>query len=138
MIGGEPIGEFYDDFCHFCYPFNLTGQPAMSVPMGVAEDDLPVGLQIVGRRFSDDLVLRAAAAWERLNPWPRASLEPRPALDATGALASLQEGSGSVRVNPPQSTAAAGERVAVQSGVAEIHRVVSPRDGELVIEYERR
>ncbi len=64
-LGGEPIGDFYDDYCHFCYPFNLTGQPAMSVPMGTAEHGLPVGLQIVGRRFEDDVVLRAAAAWER-------------------------------------------------------------------------
>jgi Asp-tRNA(Asn)/Glu-tRNA(Gln) amidotransferase A subunit family amidase len=70
-IGGAPIGDFYDDYCHFCYPLNLTGQPAMSVPMGAAEHGLPVGLQIIGPRFSDGLVLRAAAVWERHNPWPR-------------------------------------------------------------------
>ncbi|MGH2873188.1 MAG: amidase, partial [Solirubrobacteraceae bacterium] len=54
-IAGEPIGEFYDDYCRFCYPFNLTGQPAISVPMGTAEHGLPIGLQIVGRRFEDDV-----------------------------------------------------------------------------------
>lgn len=135
-IGGEPIGDFYDDYCHFCYPFNLTGQPAMSVPMGTAEHGLPVGLQIVGRRFADDLVLRAAAAWERHNPWPRASVQPRPALAPAGALASLPEGAGSIEVDA-STAAAAGERIAFESGVAEIRRVLSPRDGELVVEYER-
>jgi aspartyl-tRNA(Asn)/glutamyl-tRNA(Gln) amidotransferase subunit A len=70
VIGGEAVGEFYDDWCHFLYPFNLTGQPAASVPMGTAEHGMPIGLQIVGRRFEDALVLAAAAAWERLAPWP--------------------------------------------------------------------
>ena len=137
-IGGEPIGDFYDDYCHFSYPFNLTGQPAMSVPMGTAEHGLPVGLQIVGRRFEDDVVLRAAAAWERLSPWSRASPTLRPPLEPVGALASLEQGSGSVRADPRDTGAAAGERIAFESGVAEIRRVLSPRDGELVIEYDRR
>ena len=44
---------------------------------------LPLGLQIVGRRFEDDLVLRAAAAWERAQPWETASLAP--ARGAPGA-----------------------------------------------------
>ena len=138
-IGGERIGEFYDDYCHFCYPFNLTGQPAMSVPMGTAEHGLPVGLQIVGRRFADGLVLRAAAAWERLNPWTHASVQPRAAHEATGALASLKAGSGSLSLGPEDTEAAAGERVGFDSGArAELRRVLSPRDGERVVEYERR
>ena len=70
-IGGEAIDEFLDDWGHFAFPANLTGQPAMSVPMGAAEAGLPVGLQITGRRFEDDVVLRAASAWERIAPWPR-------------------------------------------------------------------
>jgi aspartyl-tRNA(Asn)/glutamyl-tRNA(Gln) amidotransferase subunit A len=52
-----------------CYPFNYSGQPAISVPAGWTEDGLPVGLQIVGRRFEDALVLRVAAAFEALRPW---------------------------------------------------------------------
>ncbi|PRZ36619.1 aspartyl-tRNA(Asn)/glutamyl-tRNA(Gln) amidotransferase subunit A [Antricoccus suffuscus] len=47
----------------FCYPFNFTQQPAASVPCGLS-NGLPVGLQIVGRRHEDALVLRAAAAYE--------------------------------------------------------------------------
>jgi aspartyl-tRNA(Asn)/glutamyl-tRNA(Gln) amidotransferase subunit A len=60
----------------YTYPFNLTGQPAASVPCGFTHDGLPIGLQIVGRRFDDVTVLRAAAAFERERPWANA----RPAL----------------------------------------------------------
>jgi aspartyl-tRNA(Asn)/glutamyl-tRNA(Gln) amidotransferase subunit A len=57
------------DWTPFTYPFNLTGQPAMTVPCGFTNAGLPVGLQIVGRRFADATVLRAAAAFEALAPW---------------------------------------------------------------------
>ncbi|MBI1847043.1 MAG: amidase, partial [Candidatus Rokubacteria bacterium] len=53
----------------FCFPFNLTGQPAASVPAGFTDDGLPVGLQIVGRRHADRAVLAAAAAFEAARPW---------------------------------------------------------------------
>jgi len=52
-----------------CYPFNYSGQPAVSVPAGFTASGLPVGLQIIGRRLEDVLVLRAAAAFETLRPW---------------------------------------------------------------------
>ena len=53
----------------FTWPFNLTGQPAMSIPCGWTKDGLPLGLQLVGRRGADGLVLRVAAALEALAPW---------------------------------------------------------------------
>jgi aspartyl-tRNA(Asn)/glutamyl-tRNA(Gln) amidotransferase subunit A len=53
----------------FTYPFNITGQPAASVPCGWTDNGLPVGLQIVGRRFDEGTVLKAAAAFERAAPW---------------------------------------------------------------------
>lgn len=53
----------------FCYPFNMAGLPAASVPCGFNPVGLPVGLQIVGRRAADHLVLRAAATFERAHPW---------------------------------------------------------------------
>ena len=49
----------------FTYPFNLTQQPAASVPCRDTAAGLPVGLQLVGARFADALVLRAAHAYER-------------------------------------------------------------------------
>jgi aspartyl-tRNA(Asn)/glutamyl-tRNA(Gln) amidotransferase subunit A len=60
----------------FTYPFNLTGQPAASVPAGVTDDGLPVGLQIVGRRNADRTVLAASAAYEAVCPW--SERRPRP------------------------------------------------------------
>jgi aspartyl-tRNA(Asn)/glutamyl-tRNA(Gln) amidotransferase subunit A len=49
--------------------FNLTGQPAATVPCGFTSDGLPVGLQIVGRRFDEATVLRASAVFESVRPW---------------------------------------------------------------------
>jgi Asp-tRNA(Asn)/Glu-tRNA(Gln) amidotransferase A subunit family amidase len=66
-IDGQPIDQFFDDWCTFCCPANLTGQPAASVPIGTDEDGLPIGLQIIGRRWEDLTVLAAAAAVERLS-----------------------------------------------------------------------
>ena len=51
------------------FPFNMTGEPAASVPCGFTRDGLPIGLQIVGRRFDDATVLRASAAFEAARPW---------------------------------------------------------------------
>jgi amidase/aspartyl-tRNA(Asn)/glutamyl-tRNA(Gln) amidotransferase subunit A len=51
------------------YPINFTGHPAASVPAGFAEGDMPVGMQIVGRRFADEDVFAASAAFERCRPW---------------------------------------------------------------------
>lgn len=48
----------------FTYPFNMTQQPAASVPCGFTTDGLPIGLQIVGPRHADARVLRAARAFE--------------------------------------------------------------------------
>ena len=53
----------------FTYPFNLTGQPAATVPCGWSEAGLPVGLQIIGPRFAEALVFQAAAAFEAAQPW---------------------------------------------------------------------
>lgn len=49
--------------------FNLTGHPAASVPAGLTDDGLPVGLQVVGRRYAESDVLAAARALERARPW---------------------------------------------------------------------
>jgi len=53
----------------FTYPFNLTGQPALSVPLGLTGNGLPMGLQIVGARFDDARVLAAGHAFEQAQPF---------------------------------------------------------------------
>lgn len=58
----------WPEWTPFSYPFNLTGQPAAVVPCGFTADGLPVGLQIVGPRHADALVLRAARAYEAVCP----------------------------------------------------------------------
>jgi aspartyl-tRNA(Asn)/glutamyl-tRNA(Gln) amidotransferase subunit A len=53
----------------YTYPFNLTGQPAATVPCGYAADGLPVGMQIIGPRFQEGIVFAASAAFESARPW---------------------------------------------------------------------
>jgi aspartyl-tRNA(Asn)/glutamyl-tRNA(Gln) amidotransferase subunit A len=66
---GRLSPEGYDadnwlDWTPFTYPFNLTGQPTLTLPCGVTQDGRPVGVQIVGPVLADSRVLRAAAALE--------------------------------------------------------------------------
>ena len=67
-IGGKRPRSMFDRL-HFTYPFNLTNQPAATVPCGFTSDGLPVGLQIVGKWHDDATVLRAAACFEAAQPW---------------------------------------------------------------------
>jgi Asp-tRNA(Asn)/Glu-tRNA(Gln) amidotransferase A subunit family amidase len=57
---------------------NLVNLPAVSVPAGLTADGLPVGLQIIGPRFREDLVLAAAARYESARPWQRHSKRTSP------------------------------------------------------------
>jgi amidase len=74
-VAGRKIRTPYE-LLLLTYAFNLTGQPAISVPAGWTDDGLPIGLQIVGRWRADAQVLRAAAAYEAAAPWAQR----RPAL----------------------------------------------------------
>jgi aspartyl-tRNA(Asn)/glutamyl-tRNA(Gln) amidotransferase subunit A len=56
-------------WAEFSYPFNMSWNPAASVPCGFTAEGLPVGLQIVGKRFDDLGVLQASAAFESMAPW---------------------------------------------------------------------
>ncbi len=69
----------------FTVPFNLTGQPAATIPCGVSESGLPIGLQIIGPRFADHLVLRASRAYEAARATPLA--DPRLQASVTGFMA---------------------------------------------------
>jgi aspartyl-tRNA(Asn)/glutamyl-tRNA(Gln) amidotransferase subunit A len=53
----------------FCFPFNLIGLPALSVPCGLSGDGLPIGMQIVGRAFEESTVLRVGYSYERTTNW---------------------------------------------------------------------
>jgi len=72
------------DWTPFTFPFNLTGQPAATLPCGFDKNGLPVGLQIVGRWRDDSTVLRAAAAFESAMPWA----DFRPPLDSSDGTGS--------------------------------------------------
>ncbi|HEY3229912.1 MAG TPA: amidase family protein, partial [Roseiflexaceae bacterium] len=74
-IDGRPVAHLIDRV-PFTYPFNITGQPAITVPCGFTSEGLPIGLQIIGRWHDDALVLRAAACFETIAPWA----EQKPAL----------------------------------------------------------
>jgi len=67
VIDGEPVPLL--GATPFTYPFNLSGNPAASVPAGFGARGLPIGLQIVGPRYREDLVLQAAFAYEEMRPW---------------------------------------------------------------------
>jgi aspartyl-tRNA(Asn)/glutamyl-tRNA(Gln) amidotransferase subunit A len=58
----------WTDWTPFSYPFNLTQQPAASIPCGLTRAGLPAGLHIVGPKYGDALVLRAARAYEKAHP----------------------------------------------------------------------
>ena len=63
------IGSDWTRWASFSFPFNLTQQPAATVPCGFTASGLPVGLQIIGAMHDDRGVLRAARAFERARPW---------------------------------------------------------------------
>ncbi|HEY8014949.1 MAG TPA: amidase [Dongiaceae bacterium] len=62
-------GSHWTDWTPFTYPFNLTRQPAATVPCGLTSAGLPAGLQIIGPSHGDVAVLRAARAYEKLRPF---------------------------------------------------------------------
>ena len=67
----EIEGQEVDPLLGWCmtHPINYTGHPAASAPAGLTEEGLPVGMQIIGRRFDDASVFAASAALERVRPW---------------------------------------------------------------------
>ncbi len=71
FAGVADWGPLWTDWCRFTPPFNVTQQPAGTVPCGLDADGLPIGLQIVGWRRQEALVLRAMRAFESERPFAR-------------------------------------------------------------------
>lgn len=69
VVYHSPEFDRWEHAVPYTVPFNLTGQPAASIPVGLADDGLPVGMQIVGPRFSEALILRASRAFEQAMPF---------------------------------------------------------------------
>ncbi|MBQ6551909.1 MAG: amidase [Lachnospiraceae bacterium] len=67
----ELLGKPVEPLIGFCETFfeNFTGNPAASIPAGLTDEGLPVGMQIIGRKFMDEDVLAASRAFEELAPW---------------------------------------------------------------------
>lgn len=53
----------------FTPPFNLSGHPAASIPCGMSSEGLPIGMQIVGKRFDELKVLQVSKSFEEIAPW---------------------------------------------------------------------
>jgi aspartyl-tRNA(Asn)/glutamyl-tRNA(Gln) amidotransferase subunit A len=65
VAAGTPRYSWYP----YTHPFNVTGHPAMSVPVGWSQEELPIGLQIVGPWHGEDRIISVAALLEKLRPW---------------------------------------------------------------------
>ena len=66
----SPVEHLWKHWAPWTFTFNLTRQPAISVPMGVGEDGLPLSVQIAAAQYRDDMVFRAARAIEIAQPFP--------------------------------------------------------------------
>ena len=81
IINNKKAGTVRQSWYPYTHPFNLSGNPAITLPAGFSSDGLPIALQLVGRRGEDALLLRAAALFEATKPWK--NVHPSlPALDA--------------------------------------------------------
>ena len=68
-IDGAPAGDMRQTWCPYLNLFNLTGNPAISVPCGRTADGLPIAIQIVGAWHSEEAILGLAAVLARIRPW---------------------------------------------------------------------
>ena len=66
---GNAIEDVRTALLRLTRPGNLTGLPAISIPCGFSSEGLPIGLQLIGRRFEETTLLRAAYAYEQATPW---------------------------------------------------------------------
>jgi len=65
----DTAGDEFMDFVAFTYPYNCTGQPAISLPLGMSTSGLPIGVQLVGPPRGEAVILQLAAQLEQAMPW---------------------------------------------------------------------
>lgn len=68
-VAGQKIDSVRKAWFPYTHPFNLSGNPAVTLPAGVHPDGLPMAIQLVGRRGADRLLCQAAALYEQARPW---------------------------------------------------------------------
>jgi aspartyl-tRNA(Asn)/glutamyl-tRNA(Gln) amidotransferase subunit A len=68
-IEGRKVDTVRKAWFPYTHPFNLTGNPAVTLPAGFHSDGLPVAIQLVARRGADALLIKAAALFEKSRPW---------------------------------------------------------------------
>jgi aspartyl-tRNA(Asn)/glutamyl-tRNA(Gln) amidotransferase subunit A len=68
-IEGRPVDTVRRAWFPYTHPFNISGNPAVTLPAGLHSDGLPVAIQLVGRRGEDAKLLRVAALFEQALPW---------------------------------------------------------------------
>jgi len=68
-IAGQRVGGMGN--VPYTAPFNMSGMPAVSIPVGTSADGMPVGLQVVARRSEEELVLGCGALAEQNRPWQK-------------------------------------------------------------------
>jgi aspartyl-tRNA(Asn)/glutamyl-tRNA(Gln) amidotransferase subunit A len=67
---GPSMNEVLGSINHCTWPINYLGLPGLTVPAGFSKSGLPIGFQLVGRPFSEAMLLRIASAYERETRWP--------------------------------------------------------------------
>ena len=107
----------------YSYPFNLTQQPAASVPCGFTKAGLPAGLHVVGRMFDDVTVLRACHAYEQATEWhtkrPKLAIDPaspRSMIRTAISTARRREQRTAIAIQKPPSASQEPEIHAEQAG----------------------
>jgi amidase len=70
-LGADPTTAFdeYSDWLSFAYPYGCTGQPSITLPLGVSSQELPIGVQLVGPPLGEAVILSLAAQLEQTLPW---------------------------------------------------------------------
>ncbi len=98
-IDGVPTDTVRKSWYPYTLPFNLSGNPAVTLPCGWGADGLPIGLQLVGPHLGDGRLMRAAALYEMARPWahrrpalPGLAFAEPPAPTAAGRRAGEDDG----------------------------------------------